>query len=281
MIYNIEELLKQLTEKLSNYINDKKYVYKTCGVCIVVLEKLEDTITNENRFNVSQIGDNKLYAKYRADKLLVRQIINKYDLTKCETIISNYCKNTKYKINETVYPDDFDDYLENVCSSGIHYFLNLKRAFYYNLKKKNINGEYLDWHDNGQMSLKFNYINEKINGEWLTWHVNGQIYVKCNYVDGNENGEYLSWYTNGQMCIKCIYIDGVLNGEYLEWHENGQMWEKYIYIDGKINGECLSWHKNGQMWEKCIYIDGKINGEYLSWHENGQICEKINCSFCL
>jgi hypothetical protein len=66
--YNIENLLKQLTEELVDYINDTKYVYKTCGNFIVVLEKLEDTLTNENRSNVSQNGDDKLYAKYRANK---------------------------------------------------------------------------------------------------------------------------------------------------------------------------------------------------------------------
>jgi len=48
MIYNIEELLKQLNDELSDYINDEKYVYKSGGDYIVVLEKLDDTITNEN-----------------------------------------------------------------------------------------------------------------------------------------------------------------------------------------------------------------------------------------
>ena len=92
MAYNIEELLKQLKEELSEYIDDKKYVYKICGDYIVVLEKLPDTITNENRSNISQIDDNKLYAKYRANKLLVKQIINKYDLTECEKVMSKFCK---------------------------------------------------------------------------------------------------------------------------------------------------------------------------------------------
>ena len=155
MSYNVEELLKQLTDKLVDYINDKKYVYKTCGDFIVVLEKLEDTITNENRSNVSQIDDNRLYAKYRANKLLVKEIINKYDLTNCEVVESNYCSNTKYKINENVYPNDFDTNLEKVCSFGIHYFLKLVRAFYYNIETEIMNGEYLEWYDDGEMCFVF------------------------------------------------------------------------------------------------------------------------------
>jgi hypothetical protein len=164
MSYNTQELLKKLTEELADYINDKKYVYKTCGDFIVVLEKLSDTITNENRSNVSQIGDDKLYAKYRANKLFVKQIINKYDLSKCEKVMSSYKITAEYeitaeyKIDETVYPDKFDINIENVCSSGIHYFLNLKRAFYYNLEIEIMNGEYLSWYENGQLFAKYNFI---------------------------------------------------------------------------------------------------------------------------
>jgi antitoxin component YwqK of YwqJK toxin-antitoxin module len=169
---------------LVEYINDKKYVYKTCGNYIVVLEKLPDTITNENRFNVSENGDNKLYAKYRANKLLVKKIIHKYHLTNCEKVMSNRCHKIEYKINETVYPDKFDDNLETVCSSGIHYFLNLKPAFYYNLEIRFMNGEYLSWYDSGELFEKCNYIDGKKIGEYLKWHQNGEIYIKHHYING-------------------------------------------------------------------------------------------------
>jgi len=252
MSYNIEELLKQLTEELIDYINDEKYVYKTCGDFIVVLEKQSDTITNENRSNVSQIGDNKLYAKYRANKLLVKQIINKYDLTKCENVESKYYNiKIEYKINETVYPDKFDIILENVCSSGIHYFLNLKRAFYYDLEIENKNGEYLIWYDNGQMNEKYNY------------------------VDDIKDGEYLKWYENGQMCMKCNYNYNKLNGEWIEWYDNGQMFRKYNYVNDIEDGEHLNWHKNGQMSRKCNYVNGKLNAEYLEWCKNGQMVKNV------
>jgi len=277
MTYNIEELLKQLTDELVDYINDKKYVYKTCGSHIVVLEKLPDTITNENRSNVSQIGDNKLYAQYRANKLMVKKIINKYDLTKCANVVSNWRENkTEYKINENVYPNNFDADLENVCSNGIHYFLKLERAFYYYLIMEIENGEHLSWHENGQIYEKYNYVNGKLNGEYLEWYDNGEICQKCNYVDGKLNGEYLDWYENGQMCIKCNYIAECKNGEYLKWYKNGQLNAKFNYIDDKLNEENLQWYKNGQMKIKCNFVNGKLNGEYLEWYENGKISEKCN-----
>jgi antitoxin component YwqK of YwqJK toxin-antitoxin module len=261
MSYNIEELLKQLTEELEEYINDKKYVYKICGDFIVILEKLEDTLTNENRSNVSQKDDDKLYAKYRANKLLVKEIINKYDLTKCENVMSGgYAIQIEYKVNETVYPDNFDTNLEEVCSSGIHYFLNLKSAFYYCLETENINGEYLNWYDNGQMYEKCNYVDGKMNGEYLEWYSNGQMMIKGNYVDGKINGELLKWHSNGQIFVKCNYVDGKRNGEYLEWYGDGQVMQKCNYVDGILNGKYLEWYSDGQEMQKSNYVDGKRNG---------------------
>jgi antitoxin component YwqK of YwqJK toxin-antitoxin module len=233
MSYDTKELLEQLTEELADYINDNKHVYKTCGSYIVVLEKLPETFTNENRSNVSQIGDNKLYAKYRANKLMVKQIINKYDLTKCEKVMSSgYEIAAEYEIDKIVYPDNFDINLEKVCSSGIHYFLNLKRAFYYNYDiTENINGEYFLWHQNGQMRIKYNFVNNKCNGEFLSWYDNGNMCAKYNFVDNRINGEYLDWYKNGQMRTKCTYVHGNMDGEYLRWYDNGDMIMNYNYVN--------------------------------------------------
>jgi antitoxin component YwqK of YwqJK toxin-antitoxin module len=96
-------------------------------------------------------------------------------------------------------------------------FLKLECAFYYSLQKIT-NGEYLEWHDNGQQYVKCTYTDGKLNGEYLSWYENGQQYVKCTYTDGKLNGGYLKWYDNGhQQFINCTYTDGKKNGEYLKW----------------------------------------------------------------
>jgi antitoxin component YwqK of YwqJK toxin-antitoxin module len=125
-----------------------------------------------------------------------------------------------------------DTNLENVCSNGIHYFLNLECAFYYSLKEIT-NGEYLEWYDNGQQHIKCTYTDGKLNGEYLEWYDNGQQHIKCTYTGGKLNGEFLIWYDNGQQQIKCTFTDG----EYLVWNENGQQVLKCTYTDGKFNEE--------------------------------------------
>jgi antitoxin component YwqK of YwqJK toxin-antitoxin module len=206
---NIFCLINQIKAINGDYLINSIYVYKSCGEYVVILERLLNTITNENRNNIPN-EQSKPFAKYRGSNFLVKDIFHKFDSTNkvLSILSSNFENKLEYKIGKVIIPDNFDTVLENVCSNGIHYFLKLECAFYYSLQKIQ-NGEYLEWHDNGQQ------------------------HIKCTYTDGKRNGEYLAWHDNGQQHIKCTHTDGKLNGEYLSWHENGQQWEKCTYTDGK------------------------------------------------
>jgi antitoxin component YwqK of YwqJK toxin-antitoxin module len=270
-------LIHQIKEINDDYLINPIYVYKSCGEYVVILEKLSDTITNENRNNIPN-EQCRQFAKYRGNKFLVKDIFHKFNSTKkISSILSSNFENTlEYEIGKVIIPDNFDTNLEKVCSNGIHYFLKLECAYYYSLQKT-LNGEYLEWYENGQQYKKCIYTDDKINGEYLEWYENGQQYKKCIYTDDKINGEYLEWYKNGQQHIKCTYTNGKRNGECLEWHENGQQHIKCTYTNGKRNGEYLEWYENGQQYKKCIYTDDKINGEYLEWYENGQ--QLIKCTY--
>src|SRR2546428_12195942 len=68
--------LELIEEKCTEYLNDPNFVFKCCidektdDHWIVILKKLDDTVTNESRTNIK----NHLYAKFRADKLKVIKI---------------------------------------------------------------------------------------------------------------------------------------------------------------------------------------------------------------
>jgi antitoxin component YwqK of YwqJK toxin-antitoxin module len=256
-------LIHQIKAVNDDYLINPIYVYKSCAEYVVILERLLDTITNENRNNIPN-EQCKQFAKYRGNKFFVKDIFHIFDSTKKVSSIlsSNFENKLEYKIGKVIISDDFDRNLEEACSNGIHYFLKLECAFYYSLEKIQ-NGEYLEWHENGQQYKKCTYTDGKLNGEYLSWFSNGQQYTKCTYTDGIKNGDYLTWYDNGQQSVNCTYMDGIKNGDYLTWYDNGQQSVNCTYIDGKLNGEYLSWYENGQQYEKCTYTDGK-NGEYLS-----------------
>ncbi len=168
-----------IKNKIIKYINDPSYVYKKCkyycmssdkhqgyeSLCIVVLQRLNDTITNENRGFIV----NDKFAKFRGNKFLVKEIISleNPDL-KIETAYSKYgFKVAKYKIGEFVVPDKYDSD-NTVCTNGIHFFKTVDAAYHFDATKhKNYTGyEKLYEHDGeevGPYNYYFNGIGHNIN----------------------------------------------------------------------------------------------------------------------
>jgi hypothetical protein len=109
------------------------YRHKEVAAAILLEKPLSDFICNESRYSVK----NKNMAKFRCNGLNVMII---YDLVLQKTVNSidhetNYwCVSTNYKVGELVKPDQFDHDLDEICTSGIHYFLTLKAAMSYDIK---------------------------------------------------------------------------------------------------------------------------------------------------
>ena len=99
-----------------------------------------------------------------------------------------------------------------------------------------------------------------LEGEWLSYHENGQLKFKRNYKDGKLEGEWLVYYENGQLEEKGNYKDDKQEGEWLVYNENGQLEEKGNYKDGKEEGEWLvyQYHENGQLEKTEIWKDSEL-----------------------
>jgi hypothetical protein len=96
-----------------------------------MLEKPSDGfLCNESRKTVI----NKDFAKFRCNGLIVILIFDIVDNTYISRINHiTQINNTKtlYKVGKLVEPDFFDSDLNDICSHGIHYFLTLIAAVYY------------------------------------------------------------------------------------------------------------------------------------------------------
>ena len=84
--------------------------------------------------------------------------------------------------------------------------------------------------------IQKNYINGKFEGEWLEYHENGQLKIKRNYKDGKLEGESLWYHKNDQLESKGNYKDNEKEGKWLHYRSNGKLWRKYYYKEGKKNG---------------------------------------------
>ena len=180
--------LDRLKHECKEYLNKSEYVYKICSDHIVVMKKLQDTKTNENRNNVAD----SLYAKFRADKLFVVKILNINNIESIKKIVNNNYKiKIIYKCDEIIIPDKFDENIDEVCSSGIHYFKTIDAAFYYK-----------------ELPRLF-------TGKWIYWHENGNKSYECEYIDGKETGKWISWYENKNKSSEGEYINGKLTGKWI------------------------------------------------------------------
>lgn len=147
MRYSLDSIVK----KYKSFIKPE-HVYKICrgkdtNKWIVIMKKLPDTITNEDRKNVY----NRHYAKFRANKLRVIKIINIFSLKSVKKITHNpICSGveTIYQKNYIVLPDKYDE-SEKVCTHGIHYYKSISAAYYYDNPEDDYVGKWIESYDDG------------------------------------------------------------------------------------------------------------------------------------
>jgi hypothetical protein len=168
------DTLKELCKEYEK----KKCVYKLCNnngsmlsvttstKFLVVMSKCFDTKTNEDRKNCD-----KLYAKYRANKLKTEIIID-IDTLKTQDVIfhvpsffhrivPSYTtiyqsgmiiisqKKTEYGENKSI--DYYDETPTTICSYGIHFFGSIDAAFYYRKMPVDFIGSWYLFSDNGHL----------------------------------------------------------------------------------------------------------------------------------
>jgi antitoxin component YwqK of YwqJK toxin-antitoxin module len=246
--------MKIVNKLNTKYLSDEGYVFKSCSKeWIVVLKKCKDTIINEFRGNIA----NEIYAKFRANKLKVVDIVHKFTDNTINEITNSYyaVKTIKYKKGEIIEVADFNANLDKVCAPGIHYFKSAHAALYYELDGVE-NGSYKKWYENGQLKIESTWKGGKRNGLCRQWYKDGQLLEECTFNDGRLDGLYRTWYENEQLKWVCTYKNGKLDGLYKKWYSDGQLEKESTWKDGKRNGLSRWWCSNGQLKEEDTYKGG-------------------------
>lgn len=203
-----DKSLKRILEKCASYIGNDQYVYKKCSNdMIVVLKKTDKTITNETR---SSVIDPK-YAKFRGNVFEVVHIFNAFNCDNEYTEASScYEKDFHYKLGHIVEVKNLDHIAGNICSTGIHYFKDIRGAYYYDSSPPaGFTGQWFVYYDNGQTWYEYNYVNGKLEGKFIEWSANGQMLIKRNFEDNKLKGESIVWDATGRVTSKLNYINGI------------------------------------------------------------------------
>ena len=70
-------------------------------------------------------------------------------------------------------------------------------------------------------------------GEYKEWHYNGQLWEHSFWKNGKYDGEYKHWNDNGQLTAHSFFKNGILKGEYKWWNGNGQLYHHGFWKNGK------------------------------------------------
>jgi antitoxin component YwqK of YwqJK toxin-antitoxin module len=282
LAHKMSEQLVALTKYIRERYPEGKYLYKSCSTTneswIVVLQLTDNSITNQSRLSIRY--PNRKYAKFRANKLKVVDIINKFNRTKTiDSIESSVYIESKIKyVKENIVKSNFfDSNLSRVCSNGIHFFESIEPAFYYELYKlRNYTGHWINWNDNGQKIYEGYYMSGEETGLWVTWYDNGVKNSKGYYLNGKETGHWIIWYDNGQKSQTGDYLKGEKTGRWTHWSQYGKKDCECHYLNGKRSGRWIRWSRYENKKEMGGYHNDKKTGHWIFWDDDGKIKEEGN-----
>ncbi len=219
------------------------FVYKACRNSIVTLQLFPDSVTNENREGVVD----PLHAKFRTNKAQVVSMVDPFTKQLITEDTSLHDPKFSYKVGEIVQTP-FDNDINKVCASGIHYFKTEETAVRWHIRPQDI----------------------KLHGSWRNWYDNGRLGSEGTNKNGEPNGHWKSWYESGQLKSEGTYKNGELDGTWRTWYENGQLGSEEPYKNGELDGTSRGWYENGQLKYETTYKNGQKDGTWNAWYESGQ-----------
>jgi antitoxin component YwqK of YwqJK toxin-antitoxin module len=263
--------LRVLGDQFGRY-EDGEYVFKSCGIYIVVLQRLRDTKTNELRGNVFDKG----HAKFRGNKFDVVAIINKYeyDEDQINIVDSNYTPSFKYTVGKTISEKRYNKNINDICASGIHYYLTWEAAYFYDIDLTLVkDGNIIDYNDNGSINEEYEVYGDTKHGQYKSYHTNNTLKSEGFMIHGAKYGSWKYYDKGGIMIAQKTYTNGVEHGEQMGFYSDNIVKVKFTRQNGKKHGKFIRYYENGNIVEEGYHLNDKMVG---NWDYNDMNGTKIH-----
>jgi len=144
-----------------------------------------------------------------------------------------------------------------------------------NYKNGKLNGIFIRYFDNGNVSNKVNFVNGNPTG-YKQFYPNKKL--KAEKTDDGKNQHLTTWFENGNKNLEQYLLNNILNGKSEQWFDNGQLELSCTYKNNKQEGKFSAYHKNGKKKIEGNYYNGNLDGNWKSYNEKGHIIsdEKYN-----
>ncbi|WP_346881948.1 tetratricopeptide repeat protein [uncultured Algibacter sp.] len=158
----------------------------------------------------------------------------------------------------------------------LHKNNQIKEIAYY--KAGELNGENLEFFDNGKPYVISKYKNEKLDGEYLLFNDKGALIQKKYFKNGELDGLYKSFFNVGESLIEwnIPYANGKIEPVATEYYANGDIFKEMPFVNGKRQGVEKKYYFNKQISTETHYTNGKLNGPFKTYHRNGNTYEEGN-----
>ena len=140
------------------------------------------------------------------------------------------------------------------------------------IKNGQIDGEFKEYYENGELYIIGKYINGMKQESWKTYSETGKLWIKDEYKDGKLNGEHYKNYTSTMKYSEYgNYKDGTKNGKWTEYYENGEKSSEGNYYNNQKVDEWIEWSSTGKKDTEANYINGELYGKTIRYQGNGKI----------
>lgn len=157
-----------------------------------------------------------------------------------------------------------------VCSK---YNKNKKIEFEKNYINGKLDGEFIRYFENGNISSIVTFINSKPAGYKQFYESNK---IKAEKTDDGKTQILTTWFENGNKQSVQHFYNNMLNGKSEQWYDNGKIEFSNLFKQNKQYGKFIVFHKNGKIKIAGNYINGEFDGNWKTYNENEQVLSNEN-----
>lgn len=102
--------------------------------------------------------------------------------------------------------------------------------------KTKTDGEFIEYHPNGNIKTKGLLKNGKRTGVWISYFINGKVQSESKFDKGKLNGKTAAYYPNGNVQYMGLYINNKKDDLWFFYQEDGSYLKEVLFKNGdKVN----------------------------------------------
>lgn len=136
----------------------------------------------------------------------------------------------------------------------------------------NGNGEYEEYHDNGNIKVNGYIKNGVSDSLWTYYYPDGVLKSEGYEKNGQKNGEWKSYYENGVVSETGSYKGGKPVGNWQYFHENGRISSEGVQKEGKKDGKWSYYYDTGELKGESDFAAG--DGDFKEYYPSGKLKSK-------